>query len=132
MPEITINLSWFPAWLLWTVGGAFYVTIGLAISCLFKVREAKQYLYWKSGCGATCCAGHKCGEAYTNHKCNGTGLTTHHEVSFEFCRIGKCLSIPAWPAMLALSIPIKLCCVIKDLWWHAEQYGISHSQTRGS
>lgn len=133
MYEITLNLSWFPVWMMWTVGGIVYVSVGIAISCLFKAREDVQQQLYENGCGLECCPGHKCGRQYqqSTHHCTGDNLTTDHKVSYEVCEIAKAVSIPLWPVVLMIGAFWKFCCVIKDLWCHSAKYALKNRQIRG-
>lgn len=131
MYEITINMSWFPAWMLWAAGGAAYVGIGIVLSCLFKAREEQQKFYLDQGCGRQCCPGTRCGEivvvSYSerhHHRCSGDMLTTNHKFSSEACEVAKCASLIIWPIVLVIGAFGQLACVIRDLWWHSGQYGL--------
>jgi hypothetical protein len=136
MYEITVNMSWFPAWMLWSIAGAMYFSIGIVLSCVFKARETVQDYYRRKGCGQVCCSGNVCGKPHPNdyrgevHFCNGANLTTNHQSSWEACQIGKCASIPLWPAVLAIGSFIKFCGLIKDLWHHAGLYGLKLEEKR--
>lgn len=131
MYEITINMSWFPAWMMWTLGGAMYFSIGVILSCLFKAREARQEYYVDHGCGKECCPGVRCGQtvqiSYSerhSHRCRGDNLTIDHKFSWEASQIAKCASLVVWPLVLVIGAGGQIACVIKDLWHHAEQYGL--------
>jgi len=128
MPEINIDLSWFPAWLLWTAGGALYFTIGIVISCLFKIREVRQRHYYFNGCGKVCCPGHVCvGQNNGDkHRCNGILGTTDHDTSDDFCKAGRQASPILWPAVLVISTFVKIFVVVSDLWGEVEQYGLKN------
>lgn len=133
MPEITINLSWLPGWLLWTGGGALYFTIGIFISCLFRIREVRQRHYYFYGCGKTCCPGHVCvgEEGADHHRCKGSWGTTDHDTSDDFCRAGRQFSIILWPPILVISMMVKVFVVIHNLWNEVEQYALKNSQRKG-